>query len=59
LLQNLPEDFLPIDHEKVLITVQEVNENGEVIGAKGQIGLKKFCNWEKYFNAYCLELCRI
>ena len=58
LLKNLPKGFLPVDPSKVLLSVQNVNDAGEVIGATGQIGLKIFRNWAKYFDAYNLELCR-
>ena len=58
LLKNLPEGFLPVDPSKVLLSVQTVNDKGEIIGGTGQRGLKYFRNWEKYFDAYNLELCR-
>jgi len=59
LLKNLPEGFLPVSPSKVLLSVQNVSsKTGDVIGATGQRGLKKFKNWAKYFDAYNLELCR-
>lgn len=56
LLDKLPEDFLPINHSRVLLSVAEVDDKGKVYGSIGQRGLISFMNWAKYFNAYSIEL---
>lgn len=50
LLKNIPEGFLPAEPSKILLTV------GDRYGTTGQVGLKRFRNWAKYFDSYVLEL---
>ena len=49
LLRNLPEGFLPVDPSLVLLTVDRGSYS------EGQ-DASKFRTWEKYFDAYVLEL---
>lgn len=50
LLGALPEGFLPVPPRRVLLAVSDEH------GGTGQVGLTKFLNWAKYFDAYCLNL---
>jgi hypothetical protein len=57
LLSNLPKGFLPVKPERCLITIEDVDENGNVIGAHApDCYLETFRNWGKYFDAYVLCL---
>lgn len=46
LLAVLPEKFLPVKPEHVLLLV------GDEMSSTGQLGLTRFRNWSKYFDAY-------
>lgn len=50
LLSFIPDDFLMSKVENTLLMVS----NGKF--SVGQIALKYFRPWSKYFDAYCLEL---
>jgi hypothetical protein len=50
LLAALPDGFLPVPSNRVLLAVEDE------IGGTGQRGLERFRNWAKYFDAYCLNL---
>ena len=50
LIAALPDGFLPRQPSRILLAV--VDE----IGGTGQTGLKRFRDWAKYFDAYCLNL---
>jgi hypothetical protein len=54
LISALPEDFLPVKVNKIMLCVEDKNKSGST----GQRSLKKFRNWAKYFDAYTIELCR-
>lgn len=51
LLRSIPENFLLCSANKILLSVSDSDGN-----SSGQINLKIFKNWAKYFDAYCLEL---
>lgn len=50
LLSKIPDKWLPVPEQRILLTV------GNEGGAVGQHGLSKFRSWGKYFDAYVLEL---
>lgn len=50
LLAALPEGFLPRQPSRILLAVEDET------GGTGQRGLKRFRDWAKYFDAYCLNL---
>lgn len=50
LLDNLPASFLPTQPQNVLLTV------GGETSSTGQRNLKYFRDYEKYFDAYSIEL---
>ena len=50
LIAALPEGFLPVASRRILLAVQDD------IGGTGQVGLERFRDWAKYFDAYCLNL---
>lgn len=54
LISALPNDFLPVDPSKILLTIQDKGK----MGSTAQVGLSQFRNWAKYFDAFCIELCR-
>src|SRR5690606_2188819 len=50
LIAALPEGFLPVPPYRILLAVEDE------YGGTGQVGLSRFRNWAKYFDAYCLSL---
>lgn len=50
LIESIPEGWLPVETNKILLTKADDN------GSTGQRGLSKFRSWSKYFDAYVLEL---
>lgn len=50
LIAALPEGFLPVPPYRILLAVEDE------FGGTGQVGLSRFRNWAKYFDAYCLNL---
>ena len=50
LLESIPEGWLPVEPNKILLGVADKN------GSSGQRGLNKFLSWGKYFSSYVLEL---
>lgn len=50
LLSKIPDGWLPIPTQRILMTVGDSN------GSTGQYKLSRFCPWGKYFDAYVLEL---
>lgn len=54
LIENIPDNFLPVESSKILLTVMDKSKTG----ATGQRGLSRFKNWSKYFPGYCLDLTR-
>lgn len=50
LLEHTPAGWLPVDADKILLTV------GSNSGSTGQCNLCKFMPWSKYFDSYVLEL---
>jgi hypothetical protein len=50
LIDNLPNDFLPVKPRNTLLTI------GNEIGSTGQIHLSLFRPWAKYFDCYVVEL---
>lgn len=54
LIAALPEGFLPPGTPVRLILLSV----GDDDGGAGQSGLSRFRNWAKYFDAYCLTLCK-
>ena len=51
LLCALPNEWLPVEPSKILLTVADRKGCGT-----GQRGLEKFMSWAKYFDSYVLEL---
>lgn len=54
LVKALPKRFLPEPANKVLLTVEDRSRTGST----AQSGLKVFRNWSKYYDSYCIQLCR-
>lgn len=50
LIENLPQDFLPVPPNKILLSVSDDD------GGIGQVDLNIFRTWAKYFDSYCIEL---
>lgn len=50
IIDAFPDGFLPVEPEKILVTI------GDKHGSIGQYDLNIFRYWEKYFDAYVLEL---
>jgi hypothetical protein len=50
LLTNIPDGWLPVPPERILLMV------GDSLGSTGQNGLIKFRNWSKYFDSYSLDI---
>ena len=50
LLAKLPEGLLPRQPMRILLAVEDED------GGTGQVGLSRFRDWAKYFDAYCLNL---
>lgn len=50
LLSALPDDFMPVSPDNCLLMI------GDKRGSTGQIGLKLFKNWAKYFDSYSIEI---
>lgn len=52
ILESIPKRWLPVKPENILLTV------GDKHGSTAQRRPKKFRGWGKYFDGYCLELCK-
>lgn len=52
ILGNMPDGFLPVKPEKILLTV------GNKYGSTAQRHPKRFRAWGKYFDSYSLELAK-
>lgn len=50
LISALPDGFLPCPPGRILLAVDRET------GGTGQVGLSRFRDWAKYFDAYCLNL---
>lgn len=50
LIKSIPECWLPVSPEKILLTV------ADEAGSTGQRNLSRFMSWRKYFDSYVLEL---
>lgn len=50
IIDNLPEDFLPVSPDNILVTI------GDEKGSIGQIHLRLFKYWVKYFDSYVLDI---
>lgn len=51
LLESIPKKFLPVDPKYILLTIEKSV-------SVGQSGLSIFKNLSKYFDSYCVELCK-
>lgn len=51
LIESMPEDWLPEPSSRCLLTVAVNGGSSE-----GQVGLKKFRNWSKYFPSYVVSV---
>jgi hypothetical protein len=52
IIAELPKDWLPVKPEAILCTV------GDEDASTGIYDCKPFRPWEKYFDAYCVEIVR-